>query len=67
MIVMQQIEDCGDLAQIQMPEPWLGRSAKAIVDDAKMMLETVMRLYYARHGFELYDPWIAFALKIIGN
>ncbi|SCO86145.1 uncharacterized protein FRV6_10272 [Fusarium oxysporum] len=26
-----------------------------------------MRLYYTRHNFELYDPWIAFALIAIGN
>jgi hypothetical protein len=38
-----------------------------VLDEAKTMLETVMRLYYARHDFELYDLWITFALAAIGN
>jgi hypothetical protein len=31
------------------------------------MLDTITCLYYARHGFEFYDPWTAFALTIVGN
>ncbi|KAJ0142836.1 Uncharacterized protein HZ326_14355 [Fusarium oxysporum f. sp. albedinis] len=31
------------------------------------MLETIMRLYYTRHNFGFYGPWIAFALTAIGN
>jgi len=39
----------------------------SILHEAKIMLETVMRLYYARHSFDFYDPWIAFALTAVGN
>lgn len=35
--------------------------------EAHIMIETIMRLYYARHNFEMYDPWIAFTLTIVGN
>ena len=35
--------------------------------EAKVMLETIMRLYYMRHNFEMYDPWITSSMVIIGN
>ncbi|KAM0545829.1 hypothetical protein ACHAPJ_011156 [Fusarium lateritium] len=44
-----------------------GKSLASVLDEAQIMLETVMRLYYIRHDFELYDPWISFALTVIGN
>ena len=31
------------------------------------MLETLIRLYYARHSFAAYDPWVTFTLAITGN
>lgn len=31
------------------------------------MLETLMRLYYTRHSFDQYDPWVSFTLAITGN
>ncbi|KAF2994990.1 hypothetical protein E8E13_004061 [Curvularia kusanoi] len=34
---------------------------------ARVMLETITCLYYARHGFEFYDPWIAFDLTLVRN
>ncbi|KAI1064165.1 hypothetical protein LB506_007927 [Fusarium annulatum] len=44
-----------------------GKSPEIVLNEAKIMLETIMRLYYTRHNFEFYDPWIAFALTAIGN
>lgn len=35
--------------------------------EAKVMLETIMRLYYMRHGFEIHDPWITASMAFIGN
>lgn len=31
------------------------------------MLETLIRLYYARHSFDQYDHWVSFTLVITGN
>ncbi|KAF6518003.1 hypothetical protein HZS61_002081 [Fusarium oxysporum f. sp. conglutinans] len=44
-----------------------GKAPETVLNEAKIMLETIMRLYYTRHNFEFYDPWIAFALTAIGN
>ncbi|KAF5589172.1 cupin domain-containing protein [Fusarium pseudoanthophilum] len=44
-----------------------GKAPETVRNEAKIMLETIMRLYYTRHNFEFYDPWIAFALTAIGN
>ena len=44
-----------------------GRTPLSALHEARVMLETVICLYYARHDFEFYDPWIAFALIIMGN
>nr|CEG04454.1 unnamed protein product [Fusarium clavum]CEG05757.1 unnamed protein product [Fusarium clavum] len=44
-----------------------GKTTESVISEAKVMLETVVRLYYARHNFEFYDPWMAFALTVLGN
>ncbi|RFN43191.1 zn2cys6 transcriptional regulator [Fusarium flagelliforme] len=44
-----------------------GKTIETVMNEAKVMLETVVRLYYARHNFEFYDPWMAFALTVLGN
>ncbi|RBR26067.1 uncharacterized protein FIESC28_01095 [Fusarium coffeatum] len=44
-----------------------GKAPMTVLNEAKIMLETVIRLYYARHDFNFYDPWVAFALIAIGN
>ncbi|KAG5788659.1 hypothetical protein H9Q69_012268 [Fusarium xylarioides] len=44
-----------------------GKAPETVLNEAKIMLETIMRLYYTRHNFEFYNPWIAFALTAIGN
>ncbi|EXL99505.1 hypothetical protein NOF04DRAFT_5099 [Fusarium oxysporum II5] len=44
-----------------------GKAPETVLNEAKKMLETIMRLYYTRRNFEFYDPWIAFALTAIGN
>ncbi|KAL4725847.1 hypothetical protein ACLX1H_006521 [Fusarium chlamydosporum] len=46
---------------------YAGKAPAMVMKEAKIMLETVVRLYYARHNFEFYDPWMAFALTSIGN
>jgi hypothetical protein len=37
------------------------------VYEAQVRLEAVMRLYYLRHSFELYDPWIIPSMVMLGN
>jgi len=44
-----------------------GKTIESVISEAKVMLETVVRLYYVRHNFEFYDPWMAFALTVLGN
>ena len=44
-----------------------GKTPQLVFDEANLVLETVMRLYYMRHSFEFFDPWLAFASIIIGN
>ncbi|KAF5566611.1 cupin domain-containing protein [Fusarium napiforme] len=51
----------------QIREACSGKTPGTVLNEAKIMLETIMRLYYTRHNFEFYDPWIAFALTAIGN
>lgn len=46
---------------------YAGKAPAMVMKEAKIMLETVVRLYYARHNFEFYDPWMAFALTAVGN
>ncbi|KAG7404647.1 Nitrogen assimilation transcription factor nit-4 [Fusarium oxysporum f. sp. rapae] len=44
-----------------------GKAPETVLDEARIMLETIMRLYYTRHNFEFYNPWISFALTAICN
>ncbi|EUC43101.1 hypothetical protein COCMIDRAFT_38896 [Bipolaris oryzae ATCC 44560] len=46
---------------------WPEKSPQSSLHEARIMLETASCIYYARHGFEFYDPWVAFTLTIIGN
>ncbi|KAF4951505.1 hypothetical protein FSARC_12899 [Fusarium sarcochroum] len=46
---------------------YAGKSFVSVLDEAQIMLEAVMRLYYIRHDFDLYDPSTSFALTVIGN
>ncbi|KAF3038693.1 hypothetical protein E8E12_008584 [Didymella heteroderae] len=45
----------------------LGKPPETALYEARVKLETVVCLYYARHSFDSYDPWLAYALTIIGN
>lgn len=45
----------------------LGKTPQSALHEARVKLETVVCLYYARHNFDCYNPWLAFALTIIGN
>jgi hypothetical protein len=38
-----------------------------IVDDAKIRLETLIRLYYLRHGFKWHDPNLVQYLTLLGG
>jgi hypothetical protein len=64
---MQHLTDLDNAANTEILNICAGRTPTAIVREAQIKLETVVRLYYARHSFDHYDPWIAFALTIIGN
>lgn len=44
-----------------------GQTPTFAIHEASLLLETVVRIYYLRHSFEFYDPWVAFALTILGN
>lgn len=67
MALMQKIIDCNLQDDTEILRLLKGKSPMSIREEARTMLETVMRLYYARHDFEIYDPWITFALAAIGN
>ncbi|KAG7405461.1 Nitrogen assimilation transcription factor nirA [Fusarium oxysporum f. sp. rapae] len=41
-------------------------SVQKVLGDAKIKLETLLRLYYLRHGFESYDIFIIILLAFIG-
>jgi hypothetical protein len=43
------------------------RTPKEIVYEAKVTLETILRLYYMRHGFQFHDPWVTSSMTFIGN
>ncbi|PVH99462.1 hypothetical protein DM02DRAFT_643005 [Periconia macrospinosa] len=44
-----------------------GQTPTLAIYEASLLLETVVRLYYLRHSFDFYDPWVGFALTILGN
>ena len=44
-----------------------GKTPQLVLNASKIMLDTLIRLYYARHSFEFYDPWIALASSTISN
>ncbi|KAF5582252.1 nitrogen assimilation transcription factor nirA [Fusarium pseudocircinatum] len=41
-------------------------SVNRVLSDAKIKMETLLRLYYQRHGFESYDIFIIILLAFIG-
>ncbi|KAF5973738.1 hypothetical protein FBULB1_8122 [Fusarium bulbicola] len=41
-------------------------SVNKVLSDAKIKMETLLRLYYQRHGFESYDIFIIILLAFIG-
>jgi hypothetical protein len=43
------------------------RTPKETVYEARVMLETILRLYYMRHGFQFHDPWVTSSMTFIGN
>lgn len=45
----------------------MGKLPQAIIHENEAMLEFLVRIYYMRHGFDLFDPWIAVAMTMIGN
>ncbi|KAF9771649.1 hypothetical protein IL306_010705 [Fusarium sp. DS 682] len=67
MSFMQVIMKSNHQHNPQLLDACSGKTPEAVFHEAKIMLETIMRLYYTRHNFEFYDPWIAFALTAIGN
>lgn len=67
MALMQNVIDSNLQDDIKIQRLLKGKTPTLVRDEARTMLETVMRLYYARHEFELYDHWITFALASIGN
>ena len=62
LILSSNIEDLSTLSTFKM-----GTISVKDLSEANMMLETLICIYYTRHSFELYDPWISFTLTIIGN
>ncbi|KAM0205110.1 hypothetical protein ACHAQI_009473 [Fusarium lateritium] len=42
------------------------RSVQKTLSDAKIRLETLLRLYYLRHGYESYDIFMIHLLSFIG-
>ncbi|KAK4163892.1 hypothetical protein QBC43DRAFT_54916 [Cladorrhinum sp. PSN259] len=47
------------------PSPWRLPPIQATVALARIHYETVLRLYYLRHGFEGFDPFLTMALLTI--
>lgn len=45
----------------------LGKTPQAIICETEAMLEFLVRMYYMRHSFDLFDPWIAVAMTMLGN
>ncbi|KAF5655412.1 NirA-like nitrate assimilation regulatory protein [Fusarium sp. NRRL 25303] len=41
-------------------------SVQKVLSDAKIKMETLLRLYYQRHGFESYDIFIIILLAFVG-
>jgi hypothetical protein len=42
-----------------------GKSIPQIMSEARTSFETVLRIYYLRHGFETYDPMIMFWMVML--
>jgi hypothetical protein len=64
---MQLIIDSDWIHNSEISKLCAGKTPQLVKQEAQAMLETVIRLYFARHNFEFYDPWVAFALTITGN
>ena len=45
----------------------VGETPQAIIRASEVMLESLMRLYYMRHSFVHYDPWLMPAMTRLGN
>lgn len=45
----------------------VGETPQAIMRASEVMLESLMRLYYMRHSFVHYDPWLVVAMTRLGN
>ncbi|KAF4994626.1 hypothetical protein FGRMN_5671 [Fusarium graminum] len=64
---MQYVTDSNHIDDPRLLEAFARKRPISLLNEAKSMLETVMRLYYLRHNFEIYDPWVAFGLIAVGN
>ncbi|PVI08060.1 hypothetical protein DM02DRAFT_608166 [Periconia macrospinosa] len=67
ILLMKALTACSDPKTAIVSDLCAGSTPDLVLSNANLMLETVMRLYYMRHSFQLYDPWITFALTIVGN
>jgi hypothetical protein len=62
LIVSSKFQDLSALSSFK-----IGTMPVKDSSEVNMMLETLICIYYTRHSFDLYDPWISFTLAIIGN
>ena len=60
-IIIHLLETLGNTSEHKLSD----RDKKAL-NDAKLRLETVLRLYYLRHGFENYDLVMVLFLSMVG-
>ncbi|KAF3034557.1 hypothetical protein E8E11_001342 [Didymella keratinophila] len=64
--ILQLIVNADYLDQSQRVALCLGKPPETTLHEARVKLETVVCLYYARHNFDSYDLWHAYALTIVG-
>lgn len=67
MDVIRLFIDLGHSSDPAVTRELSGSTPELVVQQRQIMLETVVRLYYARHSFQLNDPWVVYATSVLGN
>lgn len=55
------------LIAVTSPVTGTNESPREVVHYSQAMFETLLRLYYLRHSYDMYDPWIIHFLLVLGS
>lgn len=67
VVALMQLLISGPTENIWIHDHGSMKQPAAILCESEAKLETLMRLYYARHSFAAFNPWVVNAMTVIDN